>query len=585
MNTPDAADRTAAREALVRQLLARAGANAGIDEAAPRPTQPGELQLIAIWEEVLERTAIGADDDYFALGGDSISAVAVVSRAQAAGIALTTQDLFELRTVGAITAALADLSPVAPPGASRSGAKSRPDRIRLTPLQDGMLYQSLADPSGTTQLVQVGAQLTGDIDVDQFSAACQTVARRYGALRASVRWDATGSWMVAADDVVLPVQVVDLRDVPVMAQPAAVQREIDRDLARGMDLRSPPLVRITLLRLADDVLRFLLTHHHLVLDGWSQQIVLRDMLDLYDGVDPAALPAPHDGTADHRTWLSGLDAGGGTSRWRELMAGFRPAPLAPRPSDAVSGPRAVTVPGPIPDLSAAARRWEVTPATLVYAAWSVLIAEITRSDDVAIGVTLSGRPALLPRAGSAVGMFIATLPLRVRPDPGEMLASWLHRVQRGRVELEGLQHCALTDIARATSTVPAAGHERLFDTIVVVENFPEWVVEGTHSRRLAVSSVTGSVWEGYPLVLETRIGPQGSILLRADASVLPEARVRTLSSTVHALLEAMGTADSVADLRSIARRHLESAGDPGRAPREARRQVVAGPSADEAGSA
>jgi hypothetical protein len=507
------------RELLELWLAGDQGDVAGGDRAAYAPPTSWEEQaLAAIWQEILEVDGIGIDDDYFHLGGDSILAIVVVARAQAAGLAVTTQDLFELRTVRRLAEAAKPTSGEAPRHAvDPEPAPDGPHRYPLTPMQQGMLFHALDDPAGTAYVVQVSCRLDGDLVPDQLVVACQALVDRHPVLRTSFHWHDGQPYQVVHPVAALPVEVLDLRSLPAGEQQARIDAYLADDRRRGFELTRPPLLRVALLRLSDSAGVFVFTHHHLLMDGWSQQIVLRELLENYDSPGCAATADPPPFAA-YLDWLAARDLDSAESFWREQLADFAPT-LAGQPHAPGRTARYATVDASVPagswtGLIDFARRHGLTPGTVLYGGWALLLSRLTGASDVGFGVTVSGRPADLLGVTDTPGMFINTLPLRVPVRPDEPVVRWLGDLQRRRSQLERFQHTPLTLVARC---LPDRAVRRLFDTIAVVENFPQLVVEGQASRRLRISAVRADIEEGYPLVFEARTRSPVRLRLRYDA--------------------------------------------------------------------
>lgn len=534
---------TSAQRELVRMWLESSIEDDATSVAYAAPTTEQERLLAELWQEVLEQAPIGIDDDYFQLGGDSITSIVVIAKAQAVGLDLTMHDLLSLRTIRKLAEAV-------PASATRLPSTTSTMDGQLTPMQKGMLFDVLGDPERAPYVVQVSAQLDGDVDTAELIAAWTAVVRRHSALRMAIRSDESGPRAVTHSAVPVPVETVDLRTLPSGEQDAQVEAYLVRDRELPFDLGTPPLLRIGLLLLGERKCRLVLTHHHLLLDGWSQQIVLREFVSLYDG---ATMPAVTPARTAHPE--------GDLTYWRERLAGFTPAKTIPSRQGPVTY---TTVVETLPDelaqgLTAVARQAGVTVPALFYAGWALMIAEITGRRDVAFGVTVSGRSSEV----DAVGMFINTLPLRVQVDRHELLLPWLSRVHGLHTELLGVQHTSLPDIARCLAEPRSA--RDLFDTIVVVENFPQPIREGHQSRRLRISRVTTYIVEGYPLVLEVNTASPVRLALRVDTAAHSDVLARYVGylrrlcagvdhhSTVGELADAIGRR-----VTSVPRQRVES---------------------------
>ncbi|WP_229402852.1 condensation domain-containing protein [Micromonospora okii] len=533
----DLDDRIARLSPAKRELLAQ-WLREGEPEHAPyvEPSNAVERSLVDIWGEVLEVDLLGIDDDYFELGGDSIHAIVIVARAQQVGLALGTQDIFDGRTVRTVAARIAPPSVATAPELP-APAEADPVGFPLTPLQEGILYHCLAGDTDGAYVVQLHCRLVGDLDLAAFAAAWRAVFAAHPALRAVVRWQDDGRpRQVLLPDATMSVETVDHRKLDETERQAAFARLLDEDRRRGFELRKGPLMRLLFVIEGPANHRCVWTYHHLVLDGWSQQLVLGEVFDRY--TDPAGFVATADrpSFADFltrsaayravdeeflRERLAGLD--GGT---RIAEAGAQSPVAVPRGRVDLVVPTELTA-----QLGAFARSRGLTLATLVHAVWALLLGLRTGRDDVVFGSTLSGRPVWLGEATRCVGMFVNTLPLRVLVTPAAVVSSWLVAIQRELAALADHQHAALSRIERTAATGSGAP---LFDSILVVENYPTWIGEGDRVAGLRIDELVVSVDEGYPVVVEFTPGTPAALRARFDPR-------RVDRSVVMALMSAMVT--------------------------------------------
>ncbi|EME96504.1 condensation domain-containing protein [Streptomyces mobaraensis NBRC 13819 = DSM 40847] len=530
------------------------------------PRTEAERILAGVWEEVLETGGIGADDDYFALGGDSVHAIVIVAKARQAGLALTAHDLFEARTLAAVARRAAPAGPAEPVPDAGGGAVRYP----LTPMQQGMLYHSAGGSTPGAYVVQVCCRLTGDLDVAAFRTAWQAVLSANPALAVSFHWsDGSPPEQVVDPDARVTVDTADWRDRTPAERDDAFARFLDTDRAAGFDLARAPLMRLTLFREGEHAYRCVWTHHHLVLDGWSQQLVLRDVLDCYmrlragRGAEPPARPS-FTGHLRRLERQDGIDE----EFWRDHLGGL-PAPSR------VAGPgcrdgRVVAVrraehrhrvsAATGRELTGFCRRHGLTPAAVLHGGWAVLLSLHCGQDDVVFGTTLSGRPEDLPGVTECVGLFINTLPLRVRCGEDTDVVDWLHGVQSDLAALRDHAHVPLSRVERGLGLGRGGG---LFDSIMVVENFPAAVADGHEAGGLRVTEPRALVDEGYPLVLEATTGDRPVLHARYDPHRLAGGRVQALLAAFDDYLRAV-TADParpLPDLRAVlARDHARRDG-------------------------
>ncbi|EFE65511.1 peptide synthetase 3 [Streptomyces viridosporus ATCC 14672] len=316
--------------------------------------------------------------------------------------------------------------------------------------------------------MQITFDLEGEIDRDRLKAAAEALLRRHGNLRVGFRYEGLSQPVqVVARSVTVPWRDEDVSDAGDVEAAAAKLVEADR-WAR-FDMRRPPLVRFLLIRLRPDRYRFVIAHHHILWDGWSTPVLLRELLALYrQGGDDRGLPRvrPY---RDYLRWLSERDRAESERAWRGALADLEgPTLVGPSARQAlVPEQLRVSVDSrTTQELDRCAREWGVTLSTVVQAAWALVLSWTTGRHDVVFGATVSGRPADLPGVESMVGLFINTIPVRVTVDPAESLRDLVVRVQREQSRLVDHHHIGLTDIQRW------AGHGELFDTATVFENYP-----------------------------------------------------------------------------------------------------------------
>ncbi|MER7278466.1 amino acid adenylation domain-containing protein [Dactylosporangium sp. NPDC000244] len=336
------------------------------------------------------------------------------------------------------------------------------DVLPLSPLQEGLYYLASADDEHDVYTVQQVYTLAGAVDAQRLRGAAAGLLERYPNLRGGFARTASGR-AVQTIPATAPVPFTEL-DLSAAPDPAAALAELARtERGRRFDLSAPPLLRFVLARLGDGDFRLVLTQHHLLMDGWSGPLAMRDLFALYAG-RPGPAPRPY---RDYLAWLAAQDRAPSERAWRDALAGVdEPTLVAPGASAAAVLPEVaelVVDPGPLTEL---ARAHGLTLNTLVQGAWALVLAELTGRTDVVFGATVSGRPAGLPGVEDMVGLFINTVPVRVRPRPDDTWAGFLARLQAEQAALLDHQHLGLADLQRL------AGAGELFDTLTVFESYP-----------------------------------------------------------------------------------------------------------------
>ncbi|MFD8541683.1 amino acid adenylation domain-containing protein [Streptomyces rubrogriseus] len=346
------------------------------------------------------------------------------------------------------------------------------DILPLSPLQEGFVFLGLLHTEGPDLYIgQVAFDLEGPFDGARMRAAAGALLRRHANLRAGFRQRKNGAWaQLVLHEVDLPWQDADLSTLPEEERRAEADRLAAADRARRFDLGRPPLLRFTAIRLSADRVRLVMTNHHIMLDGWSMPVLLRELMALYAAEgDASALPRvrPY---RDYLAWLDARDRDAARDAWRRSLSGLDEATLlAPDAGPASTAPSQVsfTVDSEVSGaLSAWARGQGVTMNTVVQGAWALALAQATGRDDVVFGATVSGRPPELPGVESMIGLFINTLPVRARIDQAEPLGDLFRRLQSEQARLLDHQWPGLADIQHW------AGHGELFDTAMVFQNYP-----------------------------------------------------------------------------------------------------------------
>ncbi|HYH82438.1 MAG TPA: condensation domain-containing protein, partial [Longimicrobium sp.] len=392
------------------------------------------------------------------------------------------------------------------------------DLYRLSPMQEGMLFHTLLEPGSGVYVAQFEFELRGALDVDAFRRAWRDVVRRHAVLRTGFAWEEVREPLqVVRRRVEVPLVVEDWRDAPAPARAARLDAYLRDDRARGFDPAAPPLLRLALFRTGDDAHRLVLSLHMMVLDGWSVPLLFRDVAALYDahvaGREPALPPArPY---RAYIAWLGRQDLAAAERWWRRELAGFdAPTGLGlERPAVDTSAERygraeRTLGPGATERLRAFARAHGLTVNTLAQGAWALLLARYSGDADVVFGVTVSGRPPEIAGVEEMVGLFINTLPVRVRVEEEIPVAAWLRALQARQAEMSDYEFSPLAQVQR-WSEVPAG--TSLFDTLFVFNNQPAAAAAGDGGdggggeRALSIAGQPERDQTNYPLTLSVAL--------------------------------------------------------------------------------
>ncbi|MBT2417102.1 amino acid adenylation domain-containing protein, partial [Streptomyces sp. ISL-24] len=420
------------------------------------------------------------------------------------------------------------------------------DVLPLLPMQSGMLFHALMGSGAPAYFEQLVFVVDGVADVEAFAGAWQRVVDAVQALRVGVVWEGVAEPVrVVHRSVTLPVEVVDWRGAGAEDVGARWDALVVADRERGLDLRQVPLARLTLARVGDERVRVLFTFHHVLLDGWSLARVLSLVLDHHTAQDGERLPALTGGRlADQARWLQRQDVPAAEEYWRTALADFdEPVPLpVDRPVEHSRHTRSSErvevelTPELSAELQSFARRHRLTVNAVVQGVWALMLAGRSGRQDVVFGATTSGRPTDLPGAEDMIGLFINSLPVRVRLDPRRGVVEWLRALQEDQVQARRYDYLPLTRIQALSELDP---DQRLFDSLVVFANYPV-DADAAADRGLTVSGVTAVEATNYPLNLAAYTGDSLTLTLLYDPEVFDEDTVRALRDDL--LLQATAVA-------------------------------------------
>jgi non-ribosomal peptide synthase protein (TIGR01720 family) len=421
------------------------------------------------------------------------------------------------------------------------------DFYPLTPAQQGILFHALFAPNSGTYCQQLAYRIKGSLNVAAFKRAWQATIERHQTFRTAFLWD------VLAE----PVQVVFRRaDLPIKEydlkglEPAAQHDELNRLLLEGRNtglaLSRPPLIRSALIKVADDEHNFIWTCHHLLLDGWSMSMINKELFAFYDAFSNGRsleLETPPS-YREYLAWLKQQDLVEAEAFWRRMLKDFiRPTSIMPK-LDVPSLPREETgYDDQVLTLSAATttsllslgRQHRLTMNTIVMGAWALLLSRHSGQHDVLFGVVTSGRPPDLDGVESMIGLFVNTLPMRIRVPRSDSIRIWLEEVQRQQLEIQKYEYSPLAEVQQWSDV---ARSEQLFESIFAFENPP--VLPNTHELgSLDIQLAASFEKTNYPLTIMAVVDTQLILRVLYDDLRIGNATVKRLLGHFKSLLENM----------------------------------------------
>ena len=445
------------------------------------PRTPTEEIVSGVWEEVLGCTGVGADDNFFDLGGHSLAGVRILLRLRSLlGVQLGLPALFESPTVAALSARVEGLvrdkaGDDSPP---LRADPSRGERCIASSAQRRIWFFEQMEPGQAVYYIPLAVRLRGRLDVAALEGACSTVMRRHEALRTSFAVADGEPIQVVHPELPFRVAISDLTTLTVGSRVDALQRLVSEEMARPFDLAAPPLWRARLVRLGEEEHLLLLTIHHIICDGWSLGIVLREISALYGAGPSLPLPPPAVQYGDYALWQRDYLQGGAEEKqvayWREQLAGVPPMlnlPAdRPRPASRTyrgGRHRFEVSPALTSALKSLARREGATLFISLVALFEALLLRYTGETDFVVGIPVANRAG--PALESLVGCLVNTLPLRARLSGGLSFADLLRRVRKEMLDAYAHQEVPFERLVEELRLDRSLSHNPLFQTLLVMQ--------------------------------------------------------------------------------------------------------------------
>ena len=416
----------------------------------------------------------------------------------------------------------------------------------LSPMQQGILFQSLYAPESEVYFEQISMDLIGEIDIFAFENAWQKVVDRYSIFRTIFIWkNRQEPLQIVLKEVLIPWQNLDWRKLDFQEQQRQLKQLMLSQRKQGFNFRQAPLMNFTLVRLADDNYKFIWNHHHILMDGWCLSIIFKEVLSFYEaqrqGVScQLSKPTPY---SDYIAWLNSQDKDAAVEFWQQNLQGFTaPTPLIVEKTISQSQQYSKNYDeiacflsaDCTQDLGTIAQKNRCTISTIVQAAWALLLSHYSSESDIVFGVTVSGRPPDLPGIENMVGLFINTLPLRVKVSREEKLISWLQQVQHSMVELQQYSYTSLVEI-QAKSDVSAG--TPLFDSIVLFENYPFDSSLLNQQYSLQLTNIDAFEKTNDPLTIVAFPGEKLSVKISYDTARFDEDTIERMLEHLQNILE------------------------------------------------
>ncbi|BAY73751.1 amino acid adenylation domain protein [Nostoc linckia NIES-25] len=391
--------------------------------------------------------------------------------------------------------------------------KNIEDFYPLSPIQQGILFHSLYAPDSAVYCEVFSCNIQGQLNISAFKQAWEQLLERHAILRTSFVWEGLKEpAQIVHKQVQLPWEKQDWRGIENITQQKRIESFLAAEQQRSFDISQPPLMRLTLIQLAENNYEFVWSQHHLLLDGWSSSLVMDEVFAFYKAFSQnqnfsLKKPRPY---RDYIAYLQQQNLSKSETFWRQYLQQFT-----------VNTPLGVDYTSSnLPDenkeykqqqiklsttetlaLQSFARREQLTLNTLIQGTWAILLSRYSGENDVVFGTVVSGR-GNLAETESMVGVLINTLPLRVRVNPEEFLISWLKQLQIQQNETRQYEQSPLIKIQK-WSDIPTG--QPLFESIVNFQNYPIDFSKLQQVSNLKISNICSFMHPHYPLTVSVKV--------------------------------------------------------------------------------
>lgn len=482
------------------------------------PPQTGlEQQIAQIWGEVLRVDRIGANDNFFELGGDSIKALQVSIHLHKLGLKAEIRDVFQNPSVRSLSRAvrIEDICAKAEKGGDRNHNMVSPEELGkikamlggdiesaypLSYMQEGILFHLRLTNDPEAYVEQMSFSIHGSVDLDIFKKSLEILTKRHDVLRTNFVYERMAKpRQVVYKEKTLFFNYEDISDMDESEKLCYLEHYKLNDRRRGFNLIEDMLMRVSILRLKAEKFRIIWTRHHIIMDGWCMTILIREFLVIYSSlVNVFSLKLnkvfPY---SSYIKWIHAQDREEALKYWAGCLAGYTNSPALPKKTGWESVNRfeveeyAVSFDSEITEgLKDIAKSNGVTLNTIFQAIWGILLQWYNSTDDVVFGAVVSGRPSEIEGIENMVGVFVNTLPVRVKCDSSTKIIDLIRQLQSAALTANRYEYVSLADIQAKTSL-----KNSLFDNIVVFENYPE--INDSNLSDMPIVSFNADEFEGF----------------------------------------------------------------------------------------
>jgi amino acid adenylation domain-containing protein len=418
------------------------------------------------------------------------------------------------------------------------------DIYPLSPMQQGMLFHSLYEPDSDVYFVQFSCNLKGNVDATIFEQAWQRLVEKYVVFRTAFIWEALSQPVqVVYRQVTVRVATFDWQHLTAQQQEQELAVFLESDQQKSLELSEAPLMRLNLIKLDKNTYQFVWSSHHLLLDGWSLSLVIKDFLKIDQEISQNQISTDQTVVSyrQYIAWLQQQEQKPAEEFWQQKLQGFTaPTPLVIERSansknsnvykkQQIQFPASTTA-----TCQSFVRKNRLTLNNLVQATWGLLLSRYSQETDIVFGATVSGRETSIAGIEAMVGLFINTLPMRIQLKPDTSALTLLKDLQAQLVESNQYSYSSLAEI-QTWSEIPRSAS--LFDSIVVFENYPVDATAVLGNDSFYLENIQVSQQTNYPLTLIALPGDQLQVRISYDTNRFDDGTITRLLGHFQTLLE------------------------------------------------
>jgi amino acid adenylation domain-containing protein len=478
-----------------------------------------ETIIAGIWSEVLGMP-VSADSDFFASGGDSIKAIQIVAKLNRKGLNCLLPDIFNYVTVRTLAARLQPEKPVV-------------SRYRLLPMQEAMYYHYKVFPESAANHVIRHFHIAGGLQPALLSKAIKGAIQQFDILRLRFFTGADHHfYCTVSEDDALSVEISENNDI------ADTKRKW---LEEGVDLAAGPVFKVKIF-LQPEGAQLLLYYHHIIMDGWCFQLIIQQIMACYEALCTGMEHTWRKYTSftKYLDWIKGKDVAASRSFWSNYLQGYDTLATIPssglQQNNAYDGgeymlklPDALTA-----QIGTLCTKFRLTVSTFMQVAWGILLSKYNNTNDVVFGVTVAGRPYEMEGFEDLLGLFINTLPVRIRWEE-ETISSLLTTARNYLFDIQQHQYISLAEIQACSAL-----KKDLLDHVLIFENYPlSAMEEAMANTNIAVVSENGAAQVGYPLAVVVYPGTSCVINFMYNRNRYSDAAIGKVAACLLQVLESM----------------------------------------------